>query len=205
MKKVINNYKELENKTISLTINRKKFYGSFYLEGCNLFLKINMTKDINEWRKTCNNFDCISGYFIENKEKISLLNCIYSGHSSTGYNPIINATVDYFIDRVILGYKIKKYNKKIIEGVSVEYSNLSWLTKQKVYNYDALKNDISIKSFQKSYKINDKNITFNILPSVKKSLNNVFIETTKLFDFEFYQKKKIGDVIDYIYIVLGIF
>ena len=58
---------------------------------------------------------------------------MYSGHSSTGYDPIINASAIFWIDRVLLGYDLTNYNEKFISNISVEYNDISWFTNEKVY------------------------------------------------------------------------
>ncbi len=70
MKNEIRNYRDLENKSILLKINDKDFYGTFYIKNQKLFLNINMTNDIEEWRSTCNNIKSISATFVENKKKL---------------------------------------------------------------------------------------------------------------------------------------
>ena len=92
-----------------------------------------MTNDIEEWRSTCNDIEYIYATFVENRKRITLLNCIYSGYSSTGYDPIINACALFLIDRVLLDYDLSNYDEKFISNISVEYKDVSWLTNKKVY------------------------------------------------------------------------
>ena len=64
----ITNWRDLENKSVLLKINEKDFYGTFYIKNQKLFLNINMTNDIEEWRSTCNDIESISATFVENKK-----------------------------------------------------------------------------------------------------------------------------------------
>lgn len=201
MNKEITNWKDLENKSILLKINDKDFYGTFYIKNQKLFLNINMTNDIEEWRSACNDIKSISATFIENKKRITLLNCMYSGHSSTGYDPIINASVIFWIDRVLLEYDLKNYYDKFINSISVEYNDISWFTNQKVYKNEILKNSISITPIYKEYKMNDKTIIFDVLPSFVEKENNIKVTGIMRFTYVFKTEQNIDDALQYVYLI----
>lgn len=201
MKNEIRNYRDLENKSILLKINDKDFCGTFYIKNQKLFLNINMTNDIEEWRSTCNNIESISATFVENKKRITLLNCMYSGHSSTGYNPIINACAIFLIDRVLLGYDLTNYDEKFISNISVEYKDISWFTNKKVYKNEILKNSITITPIYKEYKINDKTIIIDILPSFAERENKIEINGIMHFTYVFENKQNIDSALQYVYLI----
>lgn len=201
MKNEIRNYRDLENKSILLKINDKDFYGTFYIKNQKLFLNINMTNDIEEWRTTCNNIESISATFVENKKRITLLNCMYSGHSSTGYNPIINACAIFWIDRVLLGYDLINYDEKFISNISIEYQDISWFTNKKVYKNEILKNSITITPIYKEYKMNDKTIIIDILPSFAEIENKIEINGIMHFTYVFENKQNIDSALQYVYLI----
>lgn len=201
MKKIINNWQDLEGKSVLLKINDKNFYGTFYTKEQKLFLNITMTSDIEEWRNTCKDIECISASFVEDNKKITLLNCMYSGHSSTGYNPILNASAIFWIDRVLLDYDLKKYNDKFITSISVEYTDISWLTNRKVYKNEILKDKISITPLYKEYKMADKTIIFGILPSFSEGSNSIKVNGEKGFTFLFDNVQNLEDALYYIYFI----
>ena len=201
MKNSLNNWKELENKSVLLKINDKIFFGTFYIKEQKLFLNINMTNDIEEWRKTCNDIKYISANFIENNKKLTLLNCMYSGHSSIGYNPILNASSIFCIDRILLDYDLKKYDDKFINSICVEYSDISWFTNKKAYKNEILKNKISIKPQFKKYEMNDKIIIFGILHSFNETLNSIQVNEIKGFRYLFLNKQNLEDVLQYVYLI----
>ena len=201
MKNEIRNYRDLENKSILLKINDKDFYGTFYIKNQKLFLNINMTNDIEEWRSTCNNIESISATFVENKKRITLLNCMYSGHSSTGYNPIINACAIFLIDRVLLGYDLTNYDEKFISNIIIEYKDISWFTNKKVYKNEILKNSITITPIYKEYKMNDKTIIIDILPSFAERENKIEINGIMHFTYVFENKQNIDSALQYVYLI----
>lgn len=201
MKNEIRNYRDLENKSILLKINDKDFCGTFYIKNQKLFLNINMTNDIEEWRSTCNDIESISATFVENKKRITLLNCVYSGHSSTGYNPIINACAIFLIDRVLLGYDLTNYDEKFISNISVEYKDILWFTNKKVYKNEILKNSITITPIYKEYKMNDKTIIIDILPSFAERENKIEINGTMHFTYVFENKQNIDSALQYVYLI----
>lgn len=197
----ITNWRDLENKSVLLKINEKDFYGTFYIKNQKLFLNINMTNDIEEWRSTCNDIESISATFVENKKIITLLNCMYSGHSSTGYDPIINASAIFWIDRVLLGYDLTNYNEKFISNISVEYNDISWFTNEKVYKNEILKNSITITPIYKEYKMNDKTIIIDILPSFVERKNKIEVNGIMHFTYVFKNEQNIDSALQYVYLI----
>lgn len=201
MKNEIRNYRYLENKSILLKINDKDFYGTFYIKNQKLFLNINMTNDIEEWRNTCDDIECISANFVEDNKKITLLNCMYSGHSSTGYDPILNASAIFWIDRVLLDYDLKEYSANFISSISVEYADISWFTNKKVYKNEILKDSISIIPIYKEFKMNDKTIIFDILPSFSEYSNSIKVSGIMRFTYVFNNKQTLDSSLKYVYFI----
>lgn len=201
MKNSINRWQDLVNKSILLIINEKKFYGSFYTKEQQLFLNVTMTNDIEEWRNACHDFDCISAYFVEDNKIITLLNCMYSGHSSSGFDPILNASVIFLVDRVLLDYDIKDYSTNFISNISVEYSDISWFTNKKTFNNEILNDSISITPIYKEYKMKDKTIIFDILPSISESSNTIKVSGKIRFTYVFNNKRNLDSSLQYVYCI----
>ena len=76
-------WQDFNNLSIKVTINKKIYDAILNTDNNRLILKINMTKNINEWRKTNKNYDIISGRFLFNSQKIFFINCIHTGHESS--------------------------------------------------------------------------------------------------------------------------
>lgn len=201
MNNKITGLKDLENKSILLKINEKEFYGTFYIKNQKIFLNINMTNDIEEWRSTCNDIEYIYATFVENRKRITLLNCIYSGYSSTGYDPIINASAIFLIDRVLLDYDLSNYDEKFISNISVEYKDVSWFTNKKVYKNERLKNSITIIPIYKEYKMNDKTIIIDILPSFVERENKIEVNGIMHFTYVFKNEQNIASALQYVYLI----
>ena len=201
MDNTINKFQDLENKSILLNINGKNFFGTFNIKNQDLFININMTNDIEEWRRTCKNIKCICAKFIKDNRKITLLNCAFRGHSSIGYDPILNACAIFSIDRVLLDYDLDNYDEKFITSVSVEYEDITWFTNEKVYNNDIIDNKVSITLFDKEYKLKDKTILFNIFPSFTENTNFIKVGGKEKFTFVFNNKQNIEDALHYIYLI----
>lgn len=201
MKKSINSWQSLENKSVLLKINDKNFYGTFYIKEQKLFLNVTMTNDIEEWRNTCDDIECISANFVEDNKKITLLNCMYSGHSSTGYDPILNASAIFWIDRVLLDYDLKEYSANFISSISVEYADISWFTNKKIYKNEILKDSISIIPIYKEYKMNDKTIIFDILPSFSECSNSIKVSGIMRFTYVFNNKQTLDSSLKYVYFI----
>lgn len=201
MKKSINSWQSLENKSVLLKINDKNFYGTFYIKEQKLFLNVTMTNDIEEWRNTCDDIECISANFVEDNKKITLLNCMYSGHSSTGYDPILNASAIFLIDRVLLDYDLKEYSANFISSISVEYADISWFTNKKIYKNEILKDSISITPIYKEFKMNDKTIIFDILPSFSECSNSIKVSGIMRFTYVFNNKQTLDSSLKYVYFI----
>lgn len=201
MKEKLKKWKDFENKSIILIINQKEFFGTFYIKENKLLLKITMTNDINEWRKTNNDIPLIQAILIENNQKISLLNCIYYGHSSAGYDPIIYATVTFFVDRILIGYELLDCDQKFIQGIGVQFHDISWITRTKIYKNknNILEKSINISTLYKEYKLNDKCIIFNMLPRINYNDLNITIMSSNYFIFNFSSNQSIYEAIRYAY------
>ena len=63
-------WKDFNNISVKIYIKRKLFDAILVVDNNKLILKINMTKDLKEWRNTNKNYDILSGKFLFNEEKI---------------------------------------------------------------------------------------------------------------------------------------
>lgn len=196
----IKSWKSFINRSVKVKINGKEFPAVFYEKEEKLYLSITMTGDIEEWRKTENDFECLSAE-LPNSKKITLLNCRYFGSGASGDNPITNAHVDYFIDRLIVGYDLKDITLNFIKCISFNFDNIEWITKSRVYKNDILKGKIDITCLYKEYKLPDKTVTFGMLPSFECEDYKIIVSGERGFSVSFNSDKTIDEALRYVYTI----
>ncbi len=139
-------WQDFNNISVKVSIKRKMYDAILIVEQDKLILRINMTKDINEWRNSHKNFDILKGTFLFNNQKIFFINCVFTGHSShfncqTGKTE--NVTSDYIIDRLILDKNLTISSLNSLKKYSASYKNLDLFTEYapmmstlSTFNYD---------------------------------------------------------------------
>ena len=91
-------WQDFNNLSIKITIKKKIYDAILAVNNNRLILKINMTKNISEWRNLDKNYDIILGKFLFNNQKIFFINCINIGISSSmncTKDTIENATANF--------------------------------------------------------------------------------------------------------------
>ncbi len=186
-------WKDFNNISIKVSIKRKMFDSILIVDNDRLILKINMLKDIEEWRNTNKNYDILSGKFLFNDEKIFLINCMNSGHSSTtnGKTGKIEAAfVEFVIDRIIIDKNLSQKSLNNITKYSSSYKNLDlfieskpFMCDLKTFDYDSNTKNYEIKT--DSYSLNIK--TFCSFDETQQSLS-----ITRLSQVDFSHTKGIS-------------
>ena len=196
-------WQDFNNLSVKVTIRKKIYDAILIVDNNRLILKVNMTKDISEWRKTNKNYDILAGKFLFENHKIFFINCLYAGHSSHqdfSNDTVENLTVDFRIDRLILDKNISKTSLDRITKYSASYKNLDLFFEQKpimsslrTFDYD---------SNTHNYKINTSSYSMNILSycSLEEHRNSLSITRKSYIEFEHAKPITIKKALDNIYI-----
>lgn len=179
-------WQDFNNLSIKITI-KKKFYDAILAVNNNrLILKINMTKNISEWRNLDKNYDIILGKFLFNNQKIFFINCINIGNSSSmncTKDTIENATANFIIDRLILDKNLSKTSLSKITKYSAFYKNLDLLFEGKSLMSDL--KTINYDSNTHNYKINTSSYFMNILFYCSMEENRHSLSVNRMSQVEF--------------------
>lgn len=197
----IKEWKDLNNRSIIVKYNEKEYPGTFFIREERLILSIMMTTDIEEWRKAVNDIEVLPAYLIDNNRKITLINCMHYGNSSSGVDSIISAQSDYWIDRILLDYELENVNDAFINCISAEYDDICWITKGRIYSQDIINDKIDINPVFKEYKLEDKDVVFGMLPSFVGNDYNMTISSNRGFSIKFNTNKHIDEALKYIYLI----
>ena len=197
----IKEWKDLNNRSIIVKYNEKEYPGTFFIREERLILSIMMTTDIEEWRKAVNDIEGLPAYLIDNNRKITLINCMHYGNSSSGVDPIINAQSDYWIDRILLDYELENVEDAFINCISAEYDDICWITKERIYSQDIINDKIDINPVFKEYKLEDKDVVFGMLPSFAGNDYNMTISGNRGFNIKFHSNKTFDKALKYIYLI----
>lgn len=195
-------WQDFNNLSIKVTINKKIYDAILNTDNNRLILKINMTKDINEWRKTNKNYDIISGRFLFNSQKIFFINCIHTGHESSmncKKNTIENATSNFIVDRLIIDKNISKTSLNNILKYSASYKNLDLFSELNRI-LPGLR-EIDYDSNTCDYKINTPFYSMNIMfyCSTKEDRNSLIVNRMSHVEFEHSKGVSIKKVLENIY------
>ena len=195
-------WQDFNNLSIKVTINKKTYDAILNTDNNRLILKINMTKDINEWRKTNKNYDIISGRFLFNSQKIFFINCIHAGHESSmncKKNTIENATSNFIVDRLIIDKNISKTSLHNISKYSASYKNLDLFSE--LNRIMSGLREIDYDSNTCNYKINTPFYSMNIMfyCSTKEDRNSLTINRMSHVEFEHSKNVSIKKALENIY------
>lgn len=195
-------WQDFNNLSIKVTINKKIYDAILNTDNNRLILKINMTKNINEWRKTNKNYDIISGRFLFNCQKIFFINCIHTGHESSmncKKNTIENATSNFIVDRLIIDKNISKTSLNNILKYSASYKNLDLFSE--LNRIMPGLREIDYDSNTCNYKINTPFYSMNIMfyCSTKEDRNSLIVNRMSHVEFEHSKGVSIKKVLENIY------
>ena len=195
-------WQDFNNLSVKVTINRKVFDAILHIDNNRLILKINMTKNLNEWRKLNTNYDIISGKFLFSNQKIFFINCIYAGHKSSincKNNTIENATSSFIVDRLIIDKNICKASINCISKYSASYKNLDLFSELNKIMPGL--QEIDYDSNTCNYKINTPLYSMNIMfyCSTTEDRNSLTINKMSHVEFEHAKNISIKKALENIY------
>lgn len=196
-------WQDFNNVSIKVTISKKVYDAILVVDNNKLILKINMTKNINEWRKLDKSYDIISGKFLFNNQKIFFINCIYKGNSSSmncTKNTITSATSNFIVDRLIIDKNISKTSLNKITKYSASYKNLDLFSESKSM-MSGLRN-IDYNSNTHTHIINTPSYSINIMfyCSTEEHRNSLVINKMSHVVFEHSKNIYIKNVLENIYV-----
>lgn len=195
-------WQDFNNLSVKVTIGRKIYDAILIVDNNRLILKVDMTKDISEWRATDKNYDILAGKFLFENHKIFFINCLYAGHSSHqnfSNDTIENLTVDFRVDRLILDKNISKTSLDKITKYSASYKNLDLFFEPKplmsslrTFDYD---------SNTHNYKISTPSYSLNILYycSLEEYRNSLSIIRKSYVEFDHSKSISINKALENIY------
>lgn len=200
MKKDFITFKDFNNTSLKVTLDHKKYNGILMLDGNRIILKVNMSNDIEKWRKI--NYDCeiITGCIIFDNQPITLLNCICTGNSYTvRENGKNEYEIEYIVDRILLGYKLSSLNIKKINKFLVKYDSIDSFTNDRTYNFN--NKSLEYTSTSSDYFIEIKNLLIRIhfTCKIKHSEDSLLIDRNTIVEFNEKIKCNILKVLEEIY------
>ena len=202
MKSKYNTYKDFNNVSLKLNIDKKIYYGSLKSNGNHITLTINMSKDIEHWRKVNSNRETICGSIMVENLDITLINCTYCDSPYTVFKdePHKNIyEVEFIIDRILLGKKLSKIDRKLFSKASVIYDNIDSFTNDEPYELDSA--TMTYKVTPSNYQIRTNESLINICFSCKNYNGSkiLSVERETIVDFEFPKRLSLTDLLTEIY------
>lgn len=192
-------WEDFNNISVKVKIGRKNYSAILLKKNNYLILRIDMLKDIESWRNNNKDYPILNGNLLYENQKITFLNCQCIRHSCSGVKEIIEATLDYRIDRIILGKKLTKKEYKNINHYEVEYNNIDCFTNNRPYitNYKTLEYKGNLNSYD--IKLDSMQISMVFTCSEEIGDNLFAIKRKTFVVFNHSKKINIASVLDNIY------
>lgn len=201
--KIINNINELNNLAVKIDLNGKKYNSTIVYLKNELYLKVNMTKNIDEWRNIQDGFSVINGKILSDNTEISFINCYTCGHESTsdktGRN-ISLAIVKLIVDRIIYYKKIDSITNNYFSKVEINLKNISEFFTTKIYEYDFVNNNLKINIHNDNYNLKDgKEICINLAASINDGRYEFKVKRNEIISVSSTNLMSYKQIIDIIY------
>ncbi|MBR3523179.1 MAG: hypothetical protein IKN87_00630 [Bacilli bacterium] len=202
MKSKYNTYKDFNNVSLKVNIDKKIYYGSLNTNNNHITLSINMSKDIEHWRKINANRDTICGSIVVENIDITLINCTYCGSPYTMFKNEPQKNIyeaEFIIDRILLGKKVSKIDRKLFSKANVIYDNIDSFTNDQPYELDTT--TMTYKVTPSNYKINTNESDINICFSCKNRNGQklLSVERETIVDFTFKKNLSLSNTLNEIY------
>lgn len=202
MKSKYNTYKDFNNVSLKLNIDKKIYYGSLRVNNNHITLTINMSKDIEHWRKVNSNRETICGSIMVENVDVTLIDCTYCGSPYTVFNgePQKNIyEVEFIVNRILLGKKLSTINRKLFSKAIVIYDNIDSFTNDEPYELDSA--TMTYKVTPSNYQIRTNESLINICFSCKNfnGRKMLSVERETIVDFEFPKKLDLTNLLTEIY------
>lgn len=201
MNKKIKTRDYFHNRSVIVDYNGVEYPGTFTIAKEDLVLKIDRIEDVEIWRKSKEDIDCLKATILDNREKITCLNCMSAKHSAYTEDGKTVYSTSYHVDRIIVGYHLDKIDSSVVNSIDTSYEDISWFTKHSFYNQKILEDKVEMNPFYKEYILKDKSIIFHMLPSYNGNDNQITISTTRGFTVNFKERKTIKESIYYMYFI----
>lgn len=101
-------WEDFNNISLKIKLGRKNYDAILLKINNSLILRINMIKDVENWRNHQEFYSLINGTITYTNEKVTLLDCQLIGQHYNGPIKMTKAELDFRIDRILLGRKITK-------------------------------------------------------------------------------------------------
>ena len=192
---------ELDNRSVNVNYNKKKYYGTFSINDKYLVLSV-FYNDFDVWKEYTKDFDCLTASMVDTETELSLINCNYKeAYSQPGPNGVRQFVTCYSIDRVLVGYAISNIRDLFISCITASYKDTSWLTDSSIYNRDFFHDKVVINTLYKEFNLKDKTVTFSLLPAYESNDDKITVSGNREFTVFFKKKKNFYEAIQYIYLI----
>lgn len=201
--KLINDYTELNNLSVKISLKGKKYNSTIVDHEGQLYLEVNMTNNIDEWRKIKEDFSIINGKILSNNAEITFVNCSFCGNTFTGGNKskrVSLAITNFSIDRIIYNKKIACINNKYFSKVIISFKNVSNFFTTKIYEYNVVTNDLKVKIHNDNYNLNDgKHINVDLTATINHGWYDFTVKRNEMISISLTSLMSYEDIINIIY------
>lgn len=200
MGKIYNSIKDFENISVKVTLNNKKYNSIIKVIDDNVYLSIDVSRDVVLWENFNTNFDQINGRTIYNNVPISFISCFYSekymNKSTEGENLLF---LDFRVAYIAIGMQIRSYKNKKFDRTEVKFENIDNFTDELPYDYDHLEKKYKSNATQYYVNCNDYKININFGFDNQNSRKGLSLKRNTLVIFDLNKKYSYEELLNEIF------
>ena len=198
MNEEIKSWHDFNNQVATVKLGGKKFVAKFYEINNKLILKVNLKNDIQLSNTLQKDLPYIKGILVFDNTELYLHNCMFKGIYYKGVYPNTKITIEYIVDRVLVGNNKISWTKKILKNYDIVLDNIDCLTFDKPYIMDK---DMKYTDNLTNYLIENDSYSVNICfgCSVLHGDNCLHIDRETRVSFSHKNNINISKVIENIY------
>lgn len=172
-------WQDFNNISVEVKIDNVRYNAILYVENEMLKLKVDCTKNAENFNENINIIDIINGDILRDNTKVAFINCFHYGmkHISNGNN---NYTYSiYRIDRLLLGLNLNNLEIEEFNACKVVYDSIDDFFDEKTFDIDWKKQEIQIISSCKMHEYNNEKLTFEMLSTIEENIDEYYVKLNK--------------------------
>lgn len=172
-------WKDFNNISVEVKIENVKYNAILYVENQILKIKVDCTKNVENFNENRNIINIITGKILKDNIKISFIKCFHYGmkHTSNGDKEYTYSI--YRIDRILLGINLKNTEIKRFNICKIVYENIEDFFNEKIFDIDWIKQKVQIILSHKIHKFNNEKISFEMISSIEEDVDKYCVILSK--------------------------
>ena len=194
-------WEDFNNISVEVKIENVKYNAILYVENQMLKIKVDCTKNVENFNENRNIINIITGKILKDNIKISFINCFHYEMKHTNNGDKEYTYSIYRIDRILLGIDLKNTEIKKINTCKIVYENIEDFFNAKIFDIDWIKQKVQIIPSYKIHKFNNEKISFEMVSSIEENIDKCCVILNKkiIVKLECNKKVNFDEIMERIY------